>query len=138
VGTLLEASEREIVLAVSSSDRTSIPRASITRLERSIRPSRRAAGALAGFVLGLAAVFGKTVHDGGCNDGCDVGNVVGAVVVALPVAALGAAVSPGERWAVVPVGHWEGPATQPPQARLRVRLVPQIGRRVGLTLVASF
>jgi hypothetical protein len=134
----VEASEREIVLAVSPSDRTSIPRASITRLERSVRPGRRTTGALAGFVLGLAAVFGKAVRDGGCNDGCDMGNAVGAVVVALPVAALGAAVSPGERWTAVPVGHGEGPATRPPQARLRVRLVPQIGRRAGLTLVASF
>jgi hypothetical protein len=137
VGTLLEASEREIVLAASSSDRTPIPRESITRLERSVRPSRRTRGALIGFGLGLAAMFGKAVHDGGCNDGCDMSNVAAAVVAALPVAALGAAASPGERWENVDMGHGQSRTTTS-HTGLRVRLVPQVGRRTGLTVVASF
>jgi hypothetical protein len=37
-GTLLEAGEREIVLGGPSSHGTTIPLASITRLERSVRP----------------------------------------------------------------------------------------------------
>ena len=137
VGTLLEASEREIVLAASSSDRTPIPRESITRLERSARPSRRTRGALAGFILGLAAMGLKTLHDGGCNDGCDGGNVAVAVVAALPVAALGAAASPGERWENMDMGHGQRRTTTP-HTGLRVRLVPQVGRRTGLTVVAGF
>jgi hypothetical protein len=138
VGTLIEAGERDLVLADSSSARTPIPLASVTRLERSVRPSRRATGALAGFIVGLAAVGLKTLHDGGCNDGCNGGDVATAGLVALSTAAVGAIVSPGERWAVVPVGGGQGPATVSSQARPRVRLVPQIGRRAGLTLVASF
>jgi hypothetical protein len=137
VGTLLEASEPEIVLAPPGSDRTPIPRASIARLERSVRPSRRTTGALAGFILGLGAIGLKTLHDGGCNDGCNAGNVAAAVVAALPVAALGAIVSPGERWADVPMGSPQGRPTASSRAP-RLRLVPQVGRRTGLTLVASF
>jgi hypothetical protein len=138
VGTLIEAGERDLVLAGSSSDRTPIPRASITRLERSVRPSRRTTGAVAGFILGLGVMGLKTLLAGGCNDGCDGGDVATAGLVALSTAAVGAIVSPGERWAVVPVGGGQGPATVSSQARPRVRLVPQIGRRTGLTLVASF
>lgn len=138
VGTLLEAGERGIVLAGSSSDGTPIPAASITRLERSVRPGRRTAGALAGLIVGLAAVGLKTLHAGGCNDGCSGGNVAAAVVVALPVAALGAIAAPGERWATVPLGGGPGPATASPRSGPRVRLVPQVGRQTGLTLVASF
>jgi hypothetical protein len=138
VGTLIEAGERDLVLADSSSDRTPIPLASITRLERSVRPGRRTAGALAGFIVGLAAVGLKTLHDGGCNDGCNGGDVATAGLVALSTAAVGAIVSPGERWADVPVGSPPGTPTASSRARPRVRLVPQIGRRTGLTLVASF
>ena len=56
VGSLLEAGEREIVLVASASDRTHIPRASITRLERSVRPSRKVRGALTGFGATAGAV----------------------------------------------------------------------------------
>jgi hypothetical protein len=138
VGTLAEARERDLVLADSSSDRTTIPLASITRLERSVRPSRRTTGALAGFIVGLAAVGLTTLHDGGCNDGCNGGDVATAGLVALSTAAVGAVVSPGERWADVPVGGEQGPSTVAPHAALRVRLVPQVGRRTGLILIASF
>jgi hypothetical protein len=138
VGTLVQASEREIVLADSTSNGTPIPLASVTRLERSVRPSRRTTGALAGFILGLAAVGLKTLHDGGCNDGCNGGDVATAGLVALSTAAVGAIISPGERWADVPVGSPPGTPPASSRAGLRLRLAPQIGRRAGLTLVASF
>jgi len=138
VGSLLEAGEREIVLAAAASDRTRIPIASITRLERSVRPSRRTTGALAGFIVGLAAVGLKTLHDGGCNDGCNGSDVATAGLVALSTAAVGAIVSPGERWADVAVGGAQGRPTMSSQAGFRVRLVPQVGRRAGLTVVATF
>ena len=138
VGTLLEAGEREIVLAASASDRTRIPRASITRLERSVRPSRKARGALIGFGVGLAVMVGKAAVNGGCNDGCNMENVAAAGLVALSTAAMGAIISPGERWADVAVGGAQGRPTMSSQAGLRIRLVPQVGRRAGLTVVASF
>jgi hypothetical protein len=137
VGTLIEVDECEIVLAATSSERTPIPRDSITRLQRSVRPSRRTRGALIGFGLGLAAIAAKTVHAGGCDDGCNGGNVLAAVVVALPVAAVGAVVSPGERWVDLDPGHGRRPATTS-RAGPRLRLVPQAGRSIGLTVVAEF
>jgi hypothetical protein len=138
VGTLLETSEREIVLAASASGRTLIPRAAITRLERSVRPSRKARGALIGFGVGLAVMVGKAAVNGGCNDGCNMENVAAAGLVALSTAAMGAIISPGERWADVAVERGQGAATISSGAKLRVRLVPQLGRRTGLTVVASF
>ena len=137
VGTLIEASERELVLAATSSDRTPIPRDSITRLQRSVRPSLRTRGALIGFGLGLGAIAAKTVHAGGCEDGCNGGSVLAAVVAALPVAAVGVIASPGERWVDLDPGHGQSPATTS-RAGLRVRLVPQVGRSTGLTVVAEF
>ena len=125
VGTLLEANERELVLATSASERTPVSRAAITRLERSLRPSRKLRGALIGFGVGLAAVLGKVAADGGCNDGCDASNVAAGALVTLSTAAVGAVVAPGERWTDAEPG-------------LAVRLVPLVGRRAGLVLVARF
>jgi hypothetical protein len=137
-GTLLQATEDEIVLATPGSDRTRIARASITRLQWSARPSRRSRGALIGFGVGLAAMVGKAALNGGCNDGCNMENVAAAGLVALSTAAVGAIVSPGEQWADVPLGGEWRPATASSPPGPRVRLVPQIGRRAGLSIVASF
>jgi hypothetical protein len=76
--------------------------------------------------------------NGGCNDGCNMENVAAAGLVALSTAAMGAIISPGERWADVAVERGQGAATISSGAKLRVRLVPQLGRRSGLTVVASF
>ncbi len=103
-----------------------------------MRPSRKVRGALIGFGVGLAVMVGKAAVNGGCNDGCNMENVAAAGLVALSTAAAGAIISPGERWADVAVGGAQGRATMSSQAGLRVRLVPQVGRRAGLTVVASF
>ena len=110
----------------------------VVRLERSVRPSRKPRGALIGFGLGLGAMLGKAVKAGGCNDGCDGENVAAATLVALSTAVVGAIVSPGERWVDVAVGRAQGRATMSSPAGLRIRLVPRVGRRTGLTVVASF
>ena len=103
-----------------------------------MRPSRKVRGALIGFGVGLAVMVGKAAVNGGCNDGCNMENVAAAGLVALSTAAAGAIISPGERWVDVPLGRAQSLGTMPSPAGLRVRLVPQIGRRTGLTLVASF
>ena len=123
VGRLAGSDRGDMKLAVSSSEIRVLRRDAIVRLEQSVSPSRQTRGALIGFGLGVAATVGKAALQGGCNDGCNSGNVAIAALVSLSAAGIGAALSPGERW--VDVG-------------LRVRLVPQIGRRTGLTLVASF
>ncbi len=84
----------------------------------------------------MAATLGKAALQGGCNDGCNSGNVLTAALLALSAAGVGAAVSPAERW--VDVAVTRARVTMPAEAGLWVRLVPQIGRRTGLTLVASF
>jgi hypothetical protein len=110
----------------------------IYRLERSVKPSRKSHGALIGFVVGLAAMFGRAVINGGCNDGCDGEDAVEAALVAASTGAVGALVSPGERWADVPTGDGQSRTTMSFGARSQVRVVPHLGRRIGLTVVASF
>ncbi|HEX9189090.1 MAG TPA: hypothetical protein VGB87_18575 [Vicinamibacteria bacterium] len=113
-------------------------RQDVVRLERSVRPSRKSRGAVIGFAVGLAAAFGKVAIDGGCNDGCNGENLAAAVLLALSTATVGAIAAPGEVWEDVALGRGAGSATTSPRAGLRVYLAPQVGRRTGLTLVASF
>jgi hypothetical protein len=91
-----------------------------------------------GFAVGLAAALGKVAINGGCNDGCNGSNVAAGALFALSTAAVGALVAPGERWEGMPLGPPPGRATLSSPVGLRVRLVPQLGRRSGLVLVASF
>jgi hypothetical protein len=136
VGRLAASDQSELKLAMSSSETRALRRDAIVRLELSVSPSRKTKGALIGFGLGVAATLGKAALQGGCNDGCNSANVLTAALVALSAAGVGAAISPGERWVDVAVARAR--VTMPPEAGLRVRLVPQIGRQTGLTLVASF
>ena len=139
VGTLSAVDEKSLTVAPQDGREPGVvARQDISRLERSVRPSRRRRGALIGFGVGLAVALGKAVKDGGCNDGCDGGNVAAAALLALSTAALGAIVSPGERWADVDLGRGQSRATRASPGGLRVLLVPQLGRRTGLTVVASF
>jgi hypothetical protein len=138
VGTLAGWDGGELRLASSVSGTRVLQREALLRLERSVSPSRRSTGALIGFGVGLAAVVGKAAVQGGCNDGCRAENVVEALLVAASGATLGALVSPGEQWQDVAMSH---PSTRSPSTGKPgpwVRLVPQLGRRTGLTVVASF
>jgi hypothetical protein len=111
-----------------------VARQDIVRLERSVSPSRKRRGAWIGFGVGAALAFGKVAMQGGCNDGCDSSNVVVAALVAVSTATVGVLVSPGESWLDVAVDQ----ASREVDSGLQVRLVPQVGRRIGLCLVASF
>jgi hypothetical protein len=115
-----------------------VARQDIVRFERSVSPSRRARGAWIGFGVGLALAFGKVAMQGGCNDGCDSSNVMVGALVGLSTAAVGALVSSGERWSDVSAERERSQTKAECEAGLEVRLVPQVGRRVGLSIVASF
>jgi hypothetical protein len=139
VGTLSAIDQKSLtVVPQDGREPRVLARQDIVRLERSVRPSRKLTGALIGFGVGMAVMLGKAVKEGGCNDGCNGENVAAAALLALSTAAVGAIVSPGERWVDVPLGRGQSRATMSSRAGLRVRLIPQVGRRTGLTVVASF
>jgi hypothetical protein len=99
-GTLAEVSEREIVLALSSTQRMTIPLDAVTRLERSRgRHGYWAPGAAVGAVLG-GAFFGAATLALCDAASCSVSMpavLVGAAVGALPGAGIGALIRT-ERW----------------------------------------
>ena len=104
------------MLATSGSETRELRRAAIVRLERSVRPGRKARGALIGFGVGFVAW---------------------SALLALPAAGVGAIVAPGEQWADVPLGvRSRGTAAR--GAGLQLRVVPLVGRRSGLAVVVSF
>jgi hypothetical protein len=139
VGTLTAVDHTSLVVArEADGGPTTIARQDIVRLERSVSPSRKGRGAWIGFVVGSALAFGTVAMRGGCNDGCDSSNVMTGALVALSTAGVGALVSPGERWSEVAVERERNHSSTELEPGLQVRLVPQVGRRVGLCLVASF
>jgi hypothetical protein len=139
VGTLTAVDQTHLtVVPQDGGEPRVVARHDITRLERSVRPSQKSKGALIGFGVGLAAMVGKAAAAGGCNDGCNGENVLAAGLVALGTATVGAIAAPGERWMEMAVGSGQARATTPSPRRLRVRLVPKLGRRIGLTVVATF
>jgi hypothetical protein len=127
-GTLLEANEREIVLALPGSERRAIPRVAVKRLEWSRGHSRHPVfGAVVGGILGgafLAAASLAVCDAASCSPSMEA-FVVGVGLGALPGAGVGALVKT-RRWDDV------GPA------RVRVSLTPVRGRGVGVKLAMSF
>jgi hypothetical protein len=138
VGTLSGVDQQSLTIVAEDGGARVVARQDVQRLERSVRPSRRSRGALIGFGVGLALSVGKAALQGGCNDGCNESNIMVAALVGLSCSAVGAMAAPGETWADVAVGPQQGRATMSLGAGLQVRLVPQLGRRIGLTVVASF
>jgi len=139
VGTLTAVDQASLTIMPEDGRGPSVvARQDILRLERSVRPGRKRRGAWIGLGVGLAAAFGTAAVQGGCNDGCDSSNVAAAALVALSTAAVGALVSPGERWSDVAVEREQSQARTGLEAGPQVRLVPHLGRRVGLSIVASF
>lgn len=139
VGTLTAVDQESLtVMPEDGRGPSVVARQDILRLERSVRPSRKKRGAWIGLGVGLTAAFGNAAMQGGCNDGCDSSNVLAAALVALSAAAVGAIVAPGERWSDVALERERSQARAKLEARPQVRLVPRVGRRVGLSIVASF
>jgi hypothetical protein len=129
--------------------RTSIPRSSITRLERSVRPSRRdlglKIGAAVGFVIGAGVGVALLASDAPANGSCDQCGFAVALLGmagALPAAAIGAAVAPGERWMredprSMCVDQRANVPDERPKARVRVAIAPARGG-IGLKLAVAF
>ncbi len=124
VGTVLEITEREVVLAASPTDRTSIPRAAITHVERSQgRHGHAVKGLILGAVVGAVALSALNAADPETGQTAEYVWVaaVGAGLGALPGAGVGALVKT-ERWAELPV------------ANLRLTVAPVSGQGVRLRL----
>jgi hypothetical protein len=139
VGTLSAVDAKSLtVVPKDGREPRVLARQDVARLERSVRPSRKSRGAVIGFAVGLAAALGRVAINGGCNDGCNGGNVAVGLLFASSTAGVGALAAAGERWEDVALGPQPGRATLSSQAGFRVHLVPQLGRRNGLVLVASF
>jgi hypothetical protein len=107
VGTLLGATEREVVLSVSGAGRMPIPRAAITRLERSQgRHGHAVMGLLINAVAGAAVCVAVDLQDpetGTAQEYAMVG-AFGAGLGALAGAGVGALVRT-QRWAELPPTH---------------------------------
>ncbi len=82
----------------------------------------------------LCALFGDECPAG---EGIAYGTLYGLATGALG-ATVGALVSPGERWAEVPVNRIHAGTDAESRPRVQLSLVPILGTRRGLTLVASF
>jgi hypothetical protein len=128
-GTLAAAGEREIVLALSSTERRTIPRSTVTRLEWSRgRHGHALAGAAVGALLGGA--FAAVASGLACDVEICEGSPASAFLVcaglgALPGAGIGALVRT-ERWVDAPGG------------RVRVSVAPTHGRGVAASLSLQF
>jgi hypothetical protein len=107
VGTLVEATERELVLAIPGSDRRTVPRAAVTRLEWSRgRHGNPVRGMIWGTVIGavaLSAINARDPETGRAQEHVFVA-FVGAGMGALPGAVIGALIKT-QRWAEVPVSN---------------------------------
>jgi len=122
VGTLLESTEREVILAASPSGRTLVPRSTITHLERSQgRHAHAVKGLIIGAVVGAAVVSAINAQDPETGDAQEylLVALVGAGMGALPGAGVGALIKT-ERWAELPL------------ANLRVAVAPLPNQGVGV------
>jgi len=146
VGTLTAVDQESLTVGPEDGREPSVVgRAEISRLERSVRQSRKRKGAVIGlglgFAVGLAGTFilcesfGTSCPTG---EGFVYGTIYGAAVGALG-AGVGAVVAPGEQWDDVPLNvvH-SGDERQQPAAGVRWAIVPLVGHRRGVTIVVSF
>jgi hypothetical protein len=138
VGQLASIEPDSLGLDMVDSEKRELRRDAIVRMEESVRKSRKPAGALIGFGVGFVAAFlhFDRASEGHCLVDIPVCTLVSGLA-ALPAAALGALVAPGEEWAEVRL-RGRSRATNASNTGLQVRLVPVVGRRMGLKIVGSF
>jgi hypothetical protein len=137
VGTVLSSDEKAITLRVADErDARVVERSAVRKLEVSRRKSKRSQGAFVGFLVGTALGAVATVAHGG-SSACDSHSVsvcdvaLSTIVLGVPGAAIGAIVSPGDRWETV-LGDERSGGT-------RVQLVPLLaeGKR-GVAISVSY
>jgi hypothetical protein len=129
VGTLVEVTDREIVLSLAESARKAIARTDVTRLERSEGRKRHAGkGALIGAGIGVATLVAMAAFDdseeGSTEEGLAFAAIFGAVGAA-GGAVVGALITT-ERWSEVPAHD------------LRVSIRPLRNRGLGASLTWSW
>jgi hypothetical protein len=133
VGRLVAQDEKTLTLMINhGKDRAVVPRELIITLERSLRPSQKGTGAVAGAAIGAlsAALFGLMAGGDCPTHSIDIicippyGVALVSSIVLVPLGTLiGALAAPGERWEVVS-GH-----------RLALRVAPTRGG--GMTASVS-
>jgi len=134
VGRLVAQDEQSLTLMINhGKDRAVVPRARITTLERSLRPSKKGTGAATGALVGaLFSVFFGVMAGGDCGGHSidaicipPAGAAVLGSIVLVPLGTLvGVVAAHGERWEVVS-GHY----------RVAVRVAPT--RSGGMTAAVS-
>jgi hypothetical protein len=134
VGRLVAQDEKTLTLMINHGrDRAVVPRARITTLERSLRPSKKGTGAASGAAIGAlsAALFGLMAGGDCSTHSIDnicippAGAAVLGSIVLVPLGTLvGVVAAHGERWEVVSGHH-----------RVAVRVAPT--RSGGMTAAVS-
>jgi hypothetical protein len=130
VGTLVEVTDREIVLSLAESARKAIARTDVTRLERSEGRKRHAGkGALIGAGIGVATIvamgaFDDSEGEGSMEEGLAFGAIFGAAGAA--AGAIVGGLIRTERWSELPAND------------LRVSLRPSRNRGLEAALTWSW
>jgi hypothetical protein len=133
VGRLVAQDDKSLTLIINNGrDRAVVPRARITTLERSLRPSKKGTGAATGAVVGaLFSGFVGLAAGGDCSGGMVIicfppyaAALVSSLVLVPLGALIGTVAAHGERWEVIS-GH----------QRLALRVAPT--RSGGMTAAVS-
>jgi len=137
VGRLVAQDEQSLTLQPGGGrDPVVVPRNAIIRVQKSVAPSQRGAGAIGGLVLGAlsATVFGLAVGED-CSDRHSVdtlcfgrgGVMLASAAILVPLGlVIGVAAAPGERWEEIPV-H-----------RFAVNVMPRRGRGIAASVTFRF
>jgi hypothetical protein len=145
VGRLSAVDDTYLTVVRSDRDAASvIARRDVTRLEQSVRPSRRGKGALLGFAIGFGVGFAAAAALGNCSETGAVDHCADPVASSLygamagaAGAAIGALVAPGERWVEIPLNRGPSPTPKAP-GRALLRVVPLAGARRGALVAVSW
>jgi len=137
VGRLVAQDEQSLTLQPGGGrDPVVVPRNAIIRVQKSVAPSQRGAGAIGGLVLGAlsATVFGLAVGED-CSDRHSVdtlcfgrgGVMLASAAILVPLGlVIGVAAAPGERWEEIPF-H-----------RFAVSVMPRRGRGIAASVTFRF
>lgn len=101
-----------------------LPLPSVTRFERSVRPSRKLMGAAIGAIIGTAVGFAVLSQSESSGETGQSGAAIG--IFALPGGLIGAAVAPGERWVAED------------QRQVRIGAAPATGRGIRMSWSVRF
>ena len=148
VGTLTAVDQKSLTVVGPKDARepSVVARGEVSRLEWSVKPSRKKKGAFIGLGVGFGlGVAGTFILCESFGTSCPTGEGIGyALFIFGPAtgaagAGIGALVAPGERWADVPIDlvH-SADRTERPPAGIQLTILPLVGHRRGLTIVASF